>query len=186
MGIRLDRTASSVARHCATPALPSNQPAKGGHAHRSPGEKMPGARDDEATDTLKTILVVDDEFEIVETLKELLESEGFKVVCAANGKDALARLATLRPDLAVVDVMMPVMNGVEMLRAMRAKPEQRDVPVLLMSAVPRSVATKGAESLPAHGWNFIRKPFDFADLLEAISQMIGDARPGSGGSSTLH
>lgn len=146
---------------------------------------MPGERGDEAVDTPKTILLVDDEFGIVETLKDLLESEGFKVVCAANGKDALARLATLRPDLAVVDVMMPVMNGIEMLRAMRATRELKNLPVLLMSAVPRSIATQGAESLPTYGWSFIRKPFDFADLLEAISQMIGDDKP-SGGSSTFH
>jgi len=97
---------------------------------------------------MKSILLVDDEFGIVETLKELLESEGFKVSCASNGKDALARLATERPDLAVVDVMMPVMNGIEMLRAMRSNQQQRHVPVLLMSAVPKAGATQGAESLP--------------------------------------
>ncbi len=147
---------------------------------------MPSERGDAATATPKSILLVDDEFGIVETLKDLLESEGFKVVCAANGKDALARLATLRPDLAVVDVMMPVMHGIEMLRAMRSSHEQKDVPVLLMSAVPRSVATRGAESLPTHGWSFIRKPFDFATLLEAIAQMIGDKKASGGGSSMLH
>lgn len=123
----------------------------------------------------KTILLVDDEFGIVETLKELLESEGYQVLCASNGKDALSRMATQLPDLAVVDVMMPVMNGIDVLRAMRANAEQKDVPVLLMSAVPRSIATKDAESLDASGWSFIRKPFEFNDLLESIHRLIGDA-----------
>ena len=122
---------------------------------------------------MKTILLVDDEFGIVETLKELLEGEGFRVVCASNGKDALARVASDRPDLAVVDVMMPVMNGIEMLRALRASREYGSVPVLLMSAVPKSVATKGTETIPSDGWGFIRKPFDFDDLLDAITQLIG-------------
>jgi CheY-like chemotaxis protein len=121
----------------------------------------------------KTILLVDDEFGIVETLKELLESEGYRVVCASNGKDAMGRMSAEVPDLAVVDVMMPVMNGIEVLRAMRDSNAQKDVPVLLMSAVPRSVATQGAEALPTSGWSFIRKPFEFNDLLEAIKRMIG-------------
>ncbi len=189
MGIRLYRMGSSsgAAHHSAAPAMPSNQPAKIGLGHRSVGEKMAGERGGEETATMKTILLVDDEFGIVEPLKDLLESEGFKVLCAANGKDALARLATVRPDLAIVDVLMPVMNGVEMLRAMRSNQEHQDVPVLLMSAVPRSVAMQGTESLPNHGWKFIRKPFDFADLLEAIAQMIGGGKePSGGGNSTLH
>jgi len=122
----------------------------------------------------KTILLVDDEFGIVETLKDLLESEGYRVVCASNGKDALSCMDSQLPDLAVVDVMMPVMNGIDVLRAMRASTAQKDVPVMLMSAVPRSIATKDAESLDASGWTFIRKPFEFGDLLESIRRLIGD------------
>ncbi|MBM3507865.1 MAG: response regulator [Alphaproteobacteria bacterium] len=131
------------------PSMSPRAPAAGcRRRHRRWRRRSRCARGGEATSTMKSILLVDDEFGIVETLKELLESEGFKVSCASNGKDALARLATERPDLAVVDVMMPVMNGIEMLRAMRSNQQQRHVPVLLMSAVPKAGATQGAESLP--------------------------------------
>lgn len=159
--------------------LPPEQSAGGalGNPSRSGDPRHPRREAEkdagEALALTKTILLVDDEFGIVETLKELLESEGFRVLCASNGKDALDRMTTEVPDLAVVDVMMPVMNGIEVLRAMRASQTQKDVPVLLMSAVPRSIATQSAESLPASGWSFIRKPFEFNDLLDVIKRMIG-------------
>lgn len=141
-------------------------------AHRKPEA---GAADAAAPALNKTILLVDDEFGIVVTLKELLESEGYQVVCASNGKDALSRMATQLPDLAVLDVMMPVMNGIDVLRAMRANVEQKNIPVLLMSAVPRTIVTKDAEALDGSGWSFIRKPFEFLDLLDSIRLLIGPA-----------
>ncbi|HEX6242550.1 MAG TPA: response regulator, partial [Polyangiales bacterium] len=69
------------------------------------------------------MLVVDDEFGIVDSLSEVLSERGFTVVGAANGKDALRRVAERRPDLIVLDYMMPVMDGREMLRQLQADAE---------------------------------------------------------------
>src|SRR5690242_13837415 len=86
---------------------------------------------------MKTILVVDDEYAMVEALSALLADEGYRVVAAANGEEALARLADSSPDLVLLDVMMPRLDGREVLRTMRAEPAFARVAVIMMSAAAR-------------------------------------------------
>ena len=119
-----------------------------------------------------TVLVVDDEFAIAETLQDLLTQEGYRVVCAGNGKEALARMAEGRPDLVLTDLMMPGMGGIELLRAMRADPALKDVPVLVMSSAPRPPAVKEVQAA-AQISGFFRKPFDLALLLETVAGLLG-------------
>jgi CheY-like chemotaxis protein len=121
---------------------------------------------------MKTILIVDDEFGIVDALSDLLRDEGFGVVTAPNGKLGLQAIEKLVPDLVLLDVMMPVMNGFETLRHIRATPTSRHVPVILMSAAPRSVAlAKGGEM--SDFAEYLRKPFDLERLFETIVRAIG-------------
>ncbi|MCP3143186.1 response regulator [Pyxidicoccus xibeiensis] len=112
---------------------------------------------------MKTVLVVDDELDIAEAVKSILEDEGYNVVVCANGREALQRLDGVRPDLAIVDVMMPVMNGFETIRAIRRHPDFSQLPVLIMSAIDPSVRPK------EYDWaGFLKKPFSLKDLLEHV------------------
>ena len=116
------------------------------------------------------VLVVDDEFGIVDSLSEVLSEHGFAVASAANGKDALRRVTERRPDLILLDYMMPVMDGQEMLRQLQADAELREIPVVMMSAVPRSNLPPSCA--PS---GFLRKPFDLDALFAELGRLLGRA-----------
>src|SRR5579885_1072524 len=84
--------------------------------------------------SMKTILVVEDEFAIADMLSSLLEDEGYRVILASNGQEGLARLAETRPNTVLCDVMMPIMDGRQLRKTMKADPSFKDVPIVLMSA----------------------------------------------------
>ena len=123
----------------------------------------------------RTILIVDDETSILESLQEILEHEGYGVVVAANGKQALAEVARTRPSLVLTDFMMPHMNGLQLLEALRATPGLEALPVVMMSAIFRP--PERAEQLCTA---FIAKPFEIDALLEVIRQALApqDERTG--------
>jgi CheY-like chemotaxis protein len=123
-------------------------------------------------DRVPTILIVDDEPSIVEALRGLLCDEGYRIVSAPNGADGLQRMKDERPALAMIDVMMPVLDGQELLHLIRATPGLEELPVIMMSAAPRSAMS---ENTPPHA-AFLRKPFDLPKLLETIMRLAG---PGS-------
>lgn len=125
---------------------------------------------------MKTILVVDDEYALVEGLTELLQDEGYRVLSAGNGRDALARLRSDRPDLVLTDLMMPIADGRELIREMRALPDFRSIPVVIMTAASKEVALPmGNASLNVS--RYLQKPFSLESLLEAIRQLIGPGNP---------
>lgn len=117
----------------------------------------------------KSILVVDDEFSSTEVLAFVLGEEGFRLTVASNGRQALDRLDEAAPDLIITDYMMPVMNGAELARLVRAKPRYAEVPILMMSGVPEA-ALAGHRGSYAR---FLRKPFDMDELLEAVRALLG-------------
>ena len=121
---------------------------------------------------MKTILVADDEFDTTGTLRAILEGEGYRVETCSNGREALEHMRAAPPDLVLLDVMMPVLGGVDALKAMRQVPALAAVPVVLMHAVPQTVAA----GLPAQG--FLRKPFSLDDLLGAVERHLGKAAAG--------
>ncbi len=121
---------------------------------------------------MKTILIVDDEFGLADALSDLLADEGYRVLSAANGKDGLAWLEKDHSDLALIDVMMPILDGHGMLRIMRSTAAYKSIPVILMSAAPKSAATSNSEN--AHEISaFLRKPFDLQTLLHTLARVIG-------------
>lgn len=124
---------------------------------------------------MRTVLIVDDEYGIAEILADILSAEGYDVVTAMNGKLGLASLAQTRPALILLDVMMPVMTGPEMLRVLKDSDEYRDIPVILMSAAELSAlpseVTQRADAL-------LQEPFDDGELVEALQRVLdGRASP---------
>src|SRR6266851_3241277 len=111
---------------------------------------------------MKTILVVDDECFLVMSLTQLLEEAGYHVVSATNGKDGLAQLVKEHPDMVLTDFMMPVADGLEMVRGMHALPEFRSLPVLVMSVSPKRVALS---TRMVKVTAFLSKPFGLDELL---------------------
>ena len=118
----------------------------------------------------KRILVVDDEMYIVNILDFTLGSEGFRVISAANGEEALRQAMEIEPDLIVLDVMMPKIDGFEVCRALKAKEETKHVPIILLTAKDRdSDREKGTE---AGADLYMTKPFSPARLVEEIRALL--------------
>jgi CheY-like chemotaxis protein len=117
---------------------------------------------------MKSILIVDDEDAISETVAEVLQDEGYQCSTASNGQEALDLMSKARPDLVVCDVMMPVLDGREMLRRMRASPELAPIPVIMMSAAPSAFTGAGVDSSA-----LLRKPFRLETLQEMVTRIIG-------------
>ncbi len=117
---------------------------------------------------MATILVVDDERTIVETIVELLTWDGHTVLAASNGVRALEMLAAQKPDIVLLDFMMPLKDGIETLRAMRSLEELRSIPVIFMTAAPMSIPADA----PAYELLLV-KPFSVEILREAIQTVLG-------------
>ncbi len=120
---------------------------------------------------MKTVLVVDDEFTITEALSDLLSDEGYRTGLAFNGQEGLACIRELHPDLVIVDMMMPVMGGADMIRALRQDPSTKDLPILAMSALgePPEGPTLGYQA-------FLSKPFEIDLLISTVHRLIGFAK----------
>jgi len=122
-----------------------------------------------------TILVVDDEMYILNILDFSLDSEGFRVVTAANGEEALFKADEIKPDLIILDVMMPKIDGFEVCRALKAKKETSKIPVILLSAKDRDAdKQKGAE---VGCDRYMTKPFSPGRLIETVQELLGIAQP---------
>jgi len=120
-----------------------------------------------------TILVIDDEPGIVDVLIAVLEDAGHRASGAANGQEALSKLKASLPDLVLLDVEMPVLDGGATLSAMKADPRLASVPVVLMSGIVESMVKRRCRGHDA----FLRKPFSLDDLLETINTLLGRAPP---------
>ena len=118
---------------------------------------------------MKTILVVDDELSNAEVLGLILEEEGYRVFTAVNGRHGLERLHELRPDLVVLDFMMPVMDGAEMGRRMRADEATRGIRILMNSSLPEEAVRKQFTGYDA----FLRKPYGIDEALRVIARLLG-------------
>jgi len=116
------------------------------------------------------ILVVDDEFSVAEVLQSVLADAGHEVVTAVNGGQGLALLGKRRPDLVLLDFMMPIMDGPAMLKAMKEDPAYRNVPAVVMSSLPESAVAEAASGMYAA---FLRKPFKLAAVIDTVRTVLG-------------
>jgi two-component system alkaline phosphatase synthesis response regulator PhoP len=117
------------------------------------------------------ILVVDDEVYIVHILDFSLGMEGYEVVTALDGEQALAKVKTEEPDLVVLDIMMPKLDGYETCKILKSDPETKHIPVILLSAKGRNVDQKMGFQVGAD--DYITKPFSPRKLVERINMILG-------------
>ena len=122
----------------------------------------------------KQVLIAEDEPNIVVSLEFLLGSAGHEVSIARDGEQALRMVRESRPDLVVLDVMLPVVNGFEVCQRIKNDPGLRDVKILMLTAHGRKIEmTRGLEA----GANaYMTKPFATRELLRAVSELLGTGR----------
>jgi two-component system, OmpR family, alkaline phosphatase synthesis response regulator PhoP len=124
----------------------------------------------------RSVLIVDDEPNIVLSLEFLLKQAGFDVRIARNGEEALRRLAERKPDLVLLDVMMPNRDGYDICQAIRADPRLEGVRILMLTAKSREVEKEKALALGAD--DYVTKPFSTRELVERVTQMLSSPDPG--------
>jgi DNA-binding response OmpR family regulator len=121
-------------------------------------------------ETPYTILVVDDDRDIVETLQKRLVQEGYRVVTAFDGDEALAQFDTHNPDLLLLDLMMPARNGFEVLKEVRQRSRDRWRPVIIVSASADLESIKKSYDMDAD--HYLTKPCNLNAVLSGIRTMI--------------
>ena len=122
------------------------------------------------SDEPRTVLVADDDEDILQLVSFRLERAGYTVVTAADGQQALAAARRHQPDLAVLDVMMPGLNGYEVTRQLRADPATAAIPVILLTArVQEADVSRGFE---AGADDYLRKPFSPQELRSRVQALL--------------
>ena len=127
----------------------------------------------------RKILAVDDEKHIVRLVQVNLERAGYEVVTANDGKEALQKVAEENPDLVVLDVMMPYMDGFEVLQNLRRNQSTRDIPVIMLTA-------KAQDADVFKGWQsgvdlYLTKPFNPMELLSFVKRIFSTMDGGADG-----
>jgi DNA-binding response OmpR family regulator len=120
----------------------------------------------------KKILVIDDNKETVMSLNFALEKAGFQVGYAYDGQEGYTKAMEFMPDLIILDVMMPVMDGFTMNRHLKENPQTRDIPVIIITA--KSGVGVGAMSREVKAEACIKKPFFFNEILARIRDILKD------------
>ncbi|MBI4984794.1 MAG: response regulator [Rhodocyclales bacterium] len=116
------------------------------------------------------ILIVDDEPNIVISLEYLMRKEGFEVAVAVDGAAALEQVASFRPDLVLLDVMMPKKSGFEVCQALRADPAQAGLKVLMLTAKGRESEVAKGVALGADA--YVTKPFSTKELVARVRSLL--------------
>jgi len=125
----------------------------------------------------KRVLVVDDDRVIQQLLEVNLELEGYEVVASASdGKEALEQIAKLKPDIVILDIMMPKMDGLEVCRRLREDPATAKIPVVLLSARAQDLDIR--EGLDIGASAYLTKPFDPVELLEVVGRLTSGTSAG--------
>ena len=126
----------------------------------------------------KKVLIVDDEPNIVASLEYLMGKAGYEVAVARDGDEALAAVDAFRPDLVLLDVMMPKQSGYEVCQKMRGRPDLRDIRIVMLSAKGREAEVSKGLSVGADA--YVTKPFSNRDLMAQVAELLGEgAKPGA-------
>jgi DNA-binding response OmpR family regulator len=119
---------------------------------------------------MATILVIDDDLDLQQMLRLMLQRGGYKVVTTGDGPDGLAKARAIRPDMAIVDVMMPGMNGYQVVRKMRENPDLSGMVILILTARAQPVDREAA--IAAQADDYMPKPFAPNELLAKVNELM--------------
>ncbi len=120
---------------------------------------------------MSMILVVDDDKDILLLAKIMLESKGYRVTTADGGDEALTIITNDRPDLVLLDALMPGVNGLDVCRTLKRGEDTRDIPVIIFTALNQEVDLMLEESDTADG--YLKKPFTSKTLIDAVERLLG-------------
>jgi DNA-binding response OmpR family regulator len=134
-----------------------------------------GGSDQGRTAMARTVLVVDDEPNIVLSLEFLIEQAGFEARVARDGEAALAAIEASKPDLVLLDVMLPKRDGFDVCETIRANPDWNDVRIVMLTAKGRDSERKKGLALGADA--YITKPFSTREAMEQIKRFLDDGAP---------
>jgi CheY-like chemotaxis protein len=121
---------------------------------------------------MQTVLIVDDEFGVAEVLQSILEDEGYRAITAINGKQGLARLAEVTPDLVMLDYMMPILDGTKTLEAIRQQERGAHLPIIMMSSLDEATVRDTATQYD----EFLRKPFRAAAVVALVAKLLAQRK----------
>ena len=119
---------------------------------------------------MKTALVIEDCFEIRENLSEILELAGYNVIAIDNGKQGVATALSEKPDFILCDILMPQVNGYDVLRELKGDPASAGIPFIFVTASAEKREMEFALTMGVDG--YIRKPFDDKELFAAIDKVL--------------
>lgn len=119
----------------------------------------------------RTVLIIEDEKLIIVSTQMVLEAAGFRVESATNGEDGIAKARSLSPDLILLDIMMPGIDGWETLTRLKRDPETASIPVIIFTA--REHARGHQKSSEMGAADYFRKPFEPDELIELVEKHVG-------------
>ncbi len=121
----------------------------------------------------KTVIVVEDEPDAAEMFAEMMRLSNYKVLKTYSSTPAITMIANEKPDVVILDMMMPDISGLEVLRFMRREPELRLIPVIIVSA--KSMPSDIISGLEAGAAAYLIKPVGFQELKQAVDRVVGNA-----------
>lgn len=123
-------------------------------------------------DTKKTVMVVDDNPDIITIVSTILQAQGYTVVSASSGSQVFKLLQEIKPDLVILDIMLPEIDGLQVLTHLKQSPETSSIPVILLTVKGRYVDM--VEGYKLGGDYYITKPFTPRQLLNGIRLVLGE------------
>jgi len=132
----------------------------------SPGNEARGMK------TIPTILLIDDDPDFVEATCTVLESASYEVLVAYNGDEGLAIVREARPDLIILDVIMPVEDGFQVLEKLRGDPTLAHIPVMILTSLPNGLDVAPMSEANAVAEDYIDKPIRPAELLQRVEKLL--------------
>jgi two-component system alkaline phosphatase synthesis response regulator PhoP len=121
--------------------------------------------------TPKTVLIIEDEEDAAELFAEMMRVSGFRVLKISNSAPALSMIAGEKPDVVILDIMMPEISGLDILRQIRRDPELSHIPVVVVSA--KSMPADIKNGMEAGAFSYLTKPVGFLDLKDAVERALG-------------
>ncbi len=123
------------------------------------------------TSTSKTVLIIEDEEDAAELFAEMMRVSGFRVLKTPNSAPAISMMIAEKPDVIILDIMMPEISGLDILRQMRRDPELANIPVVVVSA--KSMPADIKNGMEAGASTYLTKPVGFLDLKDAVERALG-------------